>query len=482
MQLNKTCLQQIRRVMRQRAISVDLQPEIEQACLSDLAIYCHDKVKKGEEMMCLQKNLEELQQECQEVVESFTEVEGEHAELNPYIMKYCREIMDTVCNSQFKHDEGDLMDCLIQHKNEPIIKANRNCRASIEHFQIISVKDYRFTYKFKVACKAHAMHLCGQARTKTDVVVCLSEHLLNDTIHGVKSSIRKECKQQLKAQLFQQRENIDYDPKLKEACLMDIKKFCKDIDPGNAQVLECLQAQHKQLTEKCETEIFKVRKQEVYDNSIDYALMTICADSIQQYCPNHEKETVLDCLKLNKDKRDFGQKCRLIVLHRMVEQNSNYQLNPSLQKNCQTDITKFCTKALKDNKNNKDINGPIINCLKEHFKESKLSNKCEKEMANILREQALDINLNPLIRTVCKFELSTICKENDEGGGDTEECLKDAFMNKRIATPECAREVASIIEESQADIQVDPLLQRACALDLLSLCQNVPQGNGRRKF
>lgn len=462
---------------------MDLQPEIEDVCLADLAEFCTDKLKKGEEMICLQKNLDDLDEKCHDAIESFTEIEGQHAELNPYIMKYCRDIMESLCSSQMKHDEGDIMECLIQHKNDPVVKSNQNCRSSIEHFQIISLKDYRFTYKFKAACKVHALRLCRQARTKSEVVVCLSEHLLNDTLHGVKSSIRKDCKQQLKAQIFQQRENIDYDPKLKEACSMDIKKFCGDLQPGNAQVLECLQAQHKQLTEKCEKEIFKVRKQEIYDNSVDYALMTICADTIQQFCPNHEKETVLECLKLNIHKRGFGQKCHLIVLHRMVEQNTNYQLNPSLQHNCEVDINKFCGSALKEAQS-KDINGPVINCLKKHFKKSNLSDKCEMEIASILREQALDINLNPFIRMVCKNELNTICKEkedNEVSGGDAEECLKDAFMRKAIVTPECNNEIATMIEESQADIQVDPLLQRACALDLLELCPNIPQGNGRRK-
>lgn len=44
--------------MRVRAISVDLQPEIEMACVNDLAAYCFDKTGVGEEMICLQDNLE----------------------------------------------------------------------------------------------------------------------------------------------------------------------------------------------------------------------------------------------------------------------------------------------------------------------------------------------------------------------------------------------------------------------------------------
>jgi len=57
-QLRPGCLQEIRRVMRQRAVSMDLQPEVEEVCLDDLAFHCAGKTGKGEEMVCLQDKLE----------------------------------------------------------------------------------------------------------------------------------------------------------------------------------------------------------------------------------------------------------------------------------------------------------------------------------------------------------------------------------------------------------------------------------------
>lgn len=44
--------------MRQRAVSMDLHPEVEEVCLEDLVLYCADKTEKGEEMVCLQDELE----------------------------------------------------------------------------------------------------------------------------------------------------------------------------------------------------------------------------------------------------------------------------------------------------------------------------------------------------------------------------------------------------------------------------------------
>lgn len=63
-----------------------------------------------------------------------------------------------------------------------------------------------------------------------------------------------------------------------------------------------------------------------------------------------------------------------------------------------------------------------------------------------------------------------------------EECLKNALLNHKIVSAECAHEVAQIIEETEVDIEADPLLERACAMDLLTYCKDLEHGAGRRKF
>ncbi|CAG9864486.1 unnamed protein product [Phyllotreta striolata] len=473
--IDKQCFEEILRVMRQRAISVNLQPQIEEACVQDLGYYCRDKIKKGEEMQCLQDNLENLDEKCQVAVDDFTEMEAQRVELNPYLSKYCAKIIQNLCAN-----DDDVVECLIENKNHVQVKSAPNCRASIEHFQIVSLKDYKFTFKFKQACKPYVIKLCGRAATKSAIIECLSEQILNATVHGLKSGVPKECRQQLKAQLFQQREKIDYNPSLKRACAADIDKFCKNVPVGNAQILECLQmVQRDSLSPSCAPEIFKAQKLQAFDNSIDYALLSNCDAAIDLFCPHHERESVFECLKANMDEKGFNKKCRQIVVHRLMERNTNYQLNPSLQKNCALDMNKFCKRELKTA--DRKPEDSIIKCLKNQFKLSKLSTKCEQEMAEILRERALDVNMDPLLRVMCKQELETICKsDEDVNSGRTVECLKNAFLNRQITAAECKVEVAGLIEGSEADIQADPLLQRACAMDLLTHCKDVEQGNGRK--
>lgn len=47
---------------------------------------------------------------------------------------------------------------------------------------------------------------------------------------------------------------------------------------------------------------------------------------------------------------------------------------------------------------------------------------------------------------------------------------------------ECRMQVADLVEEARADINVDPLLQKACAIDVNKYCSHVAQGAGRRKL
>lgn len=84
------------------------------------------------------------------------------------------------------------------------------------------------------------------------------------------------------------------------------------------------------------------------------------------------------------------------------------------------------------------------------------------------------------------LQIEDSCKDsgvdNDEGDhGKAEECLKQLFRENRIPSTKCAREIAQLIKSTMVDIHTDPLLNQACAMDLVRYCDNVPAGEGRRK-
>lgn len=248
---------------------------------------------------------------------------------------------------------------------------------------------------------------------------------------------------------------------------------------------------HGQLSDKCTHIIFQIKKSELTDSATDYTLMNVCKGMMKQYCADIDPSKALHCLKVHRDEPLFDNHCHMVVVNRMIEQNLDFRFNPDLQQACSKNIAQYCTKIVANAKQNEELNGKVINCLKQKFRDGKLLPKCEKQMTEILHEQALNYKLNPLLMSLCKDEIKVLCLEKednedeideDEDNGEIEECLKKSFLENRIITKECKVEVATLIQEAKADIHVDPLLQKACTVDLLKYCSHVQSGNGRRKF
>jgi len=69
-------------------------------------------------------------------------------------------------------------------------------------------------------------------------------------------------------------------------------------------------------------------------------------------------------------------------------------------------------------------------------------------------------------------------EEKENSDGQVEECLKTKF--DQLISKECKRHTALLISAAQVDIEADPSLHRACAIDLVTYCKDVPSGEGRR--
>lgn len=54
--LSDSCTEEVERTLRQRAVSVQLQPEVEEACRGALHTLCAKATEPGQELDCLQQN------------------------------------------------------------------------------------------------------------------------------------------------------------------------------------------------------------------------------------------------------------------------------------------------------------------------------------------------------------------------------------------------------------------------------------------
>lgn len=157
------------------------------------------------------------------------------------------------------------------------------------------------------------------------------------------------------------------EPDLYEACKSDIKNYCSTVQYGNAQIIECLKENKKQLSTRCHQRVFKLQETEMMDPELDYTLMRVCKQMIKRFCPEADSKTMLQCLKQNKNSELMDPKCKQMITKRQITQNTDYRLNPVLRKACKADIPKFCHGILTKAKDDSELEGQVISCLKLRY-------------------------------------------------------------------------------------------------------------------
>ncbi|XP_027200699.2 Golgi apparatus protein 1 [Dermatophagoides pteronyssinus] len=504
--IGKQCVYHIKRVMKQRASSVELLPFIEAPCLQDLVKYCSSVqvFGKGYEMSCLQENYQQLESKCRLAIGNFTIAQSSNFELNYPLFRSCLSIVQELCATEYENDNiindddddddsesttsNQVIQCLIRNKNHYRIKSKQQCHHAIEHFQLINSKDFRFDPRFKQACKQDIEQNCRNFRTKYDVINCLSLALFNDSNNNdnddsfgpqtnqIGKKISNECHRMLREELYQLNEDIDLDPGLLQACQHDRQQFCSNIQPGESHVLECLKSNIIRLKRACQHRLFRKQYIESMDNSVDYSLLSMCKIAIDKYCILSDLHDVIYCLRDHRNDPSMGHNCRSLVLKRLAQQNQDYRLNPRLKSGCRIEIHRHCSNIIRESKTNELLDGKVIACLKQQYLHNTLSQTCEIEIINIIREVSMNIELDPILYRVCQREIHRKCSNET----DINECLKNRFLSKQIDDLGCKHEIARLIKETEADIESDRHLFEICLSDLKTFCSDVISGHGHQ--
>ncbi|CAM4541124.1 Golgi apparatus protein 1 isoform X1 [Lepidochelys kempii] len=480
--LSRECRAEVQRILHQRAMDVKLDPALQDKCMIDLGKWCSEKTETGQELECLQDHLDDLVVDCRDIVGNLTELESEDIQIEALLMRACEPIIQTFCHEMADNqiDSGDLMECLIQNKHQK--EMNEKCAIGVTHFQLVQMKDFRFSYKFKMACKEDVLKLCPNIKKKVDVVICLSTTVRNDTLQDAREQrVSLKCRKQLRVEELEMTEDIRLEPELYEACKSDIKNNCPNVPYGNAQIIECLKENKKRLSNRCHQKVFKLQENEMMDPELDYTLMRVCKQMIKRFCSEADSKNMLQCLKQNKNSEVMDPKCKQMITKRQITQNTDYRLNPVLRKACKQDIPKFCQNILSTAKDDAELEGQVVSCLKLKYADQRLSPDCEDQIRVIIQESALDYRLDPQLQMHCSDEISRLCAEEaaaQEQTGQVEECLKVNLL--KIKPEMCKKEVLNMLKESKADIFVDPVLHTACALDIKHHCAAIPPGRGRQ--
>jgi Golgi apparatus protein 1 len=330
--LSIECTHAVEKTLKQRAMSANLHPEIEQACRFHLHTLCTSHVQPGAELECLQDHYRDINRECQAVVDKYTIIEARNPQLHPVIIGACANLIERRCGQESEVEDGSgVMECLIRHKIEHPQgtqgSMNNKCRTVLEHWQILSLEDWRFTFGFKHSCKDDIRKHCFNPRPKKklEVVGCLVAIISKDTMMEEKQRVKKACRDQIKFELLQKHSSIKLDLVLAEACNTELAMLCPKKDQAEDGGLECLKnMKPSDLSIKCRKELFQEEKEEAMDNQVDFALIKGCKREIKEHCDEEDPQNIIKCLKDFSEESNFAAKCRDIIQKRITQCMQDY--------------------------------------------------------------------------------------------------------------------------------------------------------------
>jgi len=468
------CSENIKRVMHQRASNIKLMPEIEIPCLTDLGKYCIDKAtREGEEVECLQENYEQLSQDCKAGIGDFTELEARDFDLDKHLVDKCGPMVTKFCKRELEDGGGEqVLPCLIKYKND--IEMDHLCADAIEHWQLLEMKDFKFSPLLKDFCLNDIRTNCHDSKSKTEAIRCLSQVIVSNF-----GKVSESCRTQLKKELIEQTENIKLMPELYSACQLDIRKFCANVPASGAQLEECLRNNHKKLqSKKCRSMLFEEEKVEAVDPDLDYRLMHVCEPMIKIYCMHYSQPNeIVECLRQNTHDRDMSIECRKVIKERQIEQAESYNLDTELSSYCKNDALKYCKSDVQraSERGVDDDSGEVFACLVDALmKKQKIAPDCENFIRRREAEAAIELDLNPQILQHCSAEMDRVCPKSTHE--EMVDCLKSNIPN--IKSKACVAEVRKLIVEGIEDVHVDPHLEEKCSRDIRTYCQGMPKKSG----
>ncbi|KAJ7370351.1 glycogenin glucosyltransferase glg1 [Desmophyllum pertusum] len=237
-----------------------------------------------------------------------------------------------------------------------------------------------------------------------------------------------------------------FDPVMLTSCIKDITTLCQHITYGQAKILACLRNNREHLSEKCSAQLFQR----------------------EMFCDDVKPSEIFSCLRMNKNDPSMDDSCRAIVTKRQIRQSKDVKLDPQLRQFCKLDIPKFCQEEMDSHGQ-----GKVVKCLKDHY--DRLSDECMDYVKRLMREAARDYRMDARLSNECADDIKKYC--SDAAPSAVEECLKSHLGS--LASKNCRVEVVRQMKEARTDIQSDPVLFKACAVDVKRHCSEIPFGRGK---
>lgn len=467
------CKKEVFKIQLDAALDYRADVVLFEACHADADQLCNDvEAGGGRIQACLRDKRLKLSWHCEEELFRQEMEDADDIRLSVRLFRKCLKDKKKFC-PDIAPGNAAAKECLEEHREEEGF--TQGCRDELDNMIARRVRDFRLDSRLQKVCEKDILNMCAWFEhldsmddDDAGVVRCLQDYVREISNPACKKRVRRY--KRLAAQ------DIRFNVPLADNCFEDRQKYCSNVPPGSARVIRCLESNREKLSLNCRATLFD--EEQKFSENIDfqYPMKQACLKEIDRFCKDvpHGNGRVIRCLQDNKTKKEFGKGCKEEVVKYEKSATGDYRLNFRLRTACQNEVKLLCKDACKVQEG-QICAGRVLRCLTE--KKDEIKNKeCIKEVTYFQKMEVSDYRNDVILAEACRADVQAHCANVEPGEGRIHQCLR---KNRGKLSPGCRKEELLLEQQENDSVELKVSLLKSCSNERALYCKDVEPGSGR---
>lgn len=399
---DQKCKEQVKKYQELAAEDIRFDVPLAEACYDDRVKYCQSVPPGSARVIrCLMKQRNKLDPTCRAVLFDEEVRFSQNLDFQFPMRQSCETEIKIFCKD-IPAGEARVIRCLQDNKSHKDF--GKDCKDKVKEYELESASDYRFNYRLAKACKADIDTLCSDVCHAEQGQVC-GGTVLRCLTQNRKALQSEAC--QAEVFYFEKMGVSDYrnDLILAAACRDDVEKHCKNVEPGDGRVHECLRSHRDKLSESCRKEELLLEEEEAENLELRPGIMRMCKEERSTFCKGVApgQARLFRCLAEKMGDPDFGENCRHEIIEKLQRRQANWKLDPPLRKACKEAVQQLCDSE--DHANGEA--GAVYMCLMRQYMD--LDDGCQKELGRAVHMALFAWMPSAILTSVCDDDIQSQC-------------------------------------------------------------------------